>query len=33
MLQIVTLVFGLLSAGIFLAHTYDMIQNAGHRRT
>ncbi len=33
MLEIVTLGFGLLSAGIFLAHAYDMLLNgSGHRR-
>lgn len=32
MLEIVTLGCGLLSAGIFLAHAYDMVQNAGGRR-
>jgi hypothetical protein len=33
MLEIVTMGFGLLSAGIFLAHAYDMVQNgSGQRR-
>ncbi len=34
MLGIVSMCFGLLSAGIFLAHAYDVFQNAaGQRRT
>jgi hypothetical protein len=32
MVQIVSLGFGLLSAGIFIAHAYDMIQNAAGQR-
>jgi hypothetical protein len=33
MLQIISVGFGLLSAGIFLAHAYDMVHNGtGQRR-
>lgn len=33
MLEIVTMGFGLLSAGIFLAHAFDMVLNgSGQRR-
>lgn len=32
MIELVAMGFGLLSAGIFAAHAYDMVRNAGRTR-